>query len=460
VKLHSSKKVGDLSRDGRFFKGPAPRGVRVLFLFREPNLSDLVRLNPFHYFGSMSTLGSSLSNRFSDFLSAITPRFEAKSVREFLRLNWKLLLWFTFLCALALLAGAIQDYHAYQTQWQLILDGKNPWLDFTQINNKNAYGPAFNALVVFYWVHPMLPKLLFIAVWAIAAITLIRDISFKSGADTRDSVLYLLLSLFFLVEQIGFGHFDILVAAAMFFCLRSYTKGHDGRAAGFFSVAITLKFYPLVTLPFLAFDHSRGQSPNQSPQRRFRWRFVLLTFFFIALIFSIAWLIWGNSIWDPFTFAAGREARQLSLFKFLSADDSILKKIGLNIPLSLWKPTLLLAGGFTFLWHLKKRLTPQQACLAALMITFLIYPAGHHQFQAVLFFLVFFVSENSSAALHPAWRRYLQFLGVYTLLFGITDGFLRFGLSWSYNVITPVVFILGIQAWCASLELGPRTEGP
>jgi len=280
----------------------------------------------------------------------------------------------------------------------------------------------------------MLPKLLFIGVWFAAAITLIRDLS---PGRVREGVLFLLLSLFFLVEQIGFGHFDILVAAAMLFGLRAYMKDRDVRAAGFFATAITLKFYPLVTLPFLAFDQ-RG---------RVRYRFLGLTFFFVALIFAIAWLIWGNSIWDPFTFAAGREARQLSIFKFLSADDSVLKKLGVDIPLSLWKPTLLLAGGFTFFCHLKRRLRPEQACLAALMITFLIYPAGHHQFQAVLFFLVFVSAEP----LHPAWRRYLQFLGIYTLLFGITDGFRRFDLSWAYNVITPLAFVLGILAWRASL---------
>jgi hypothetical protein len=363
--------------------------------------------------------------------------------------NRKLLLWFVFVCALALLVGAIQDYHAYQIQWQLILDGKNPWLDFTEINQKNAYGPMFNALAIFYWIHPMLPKLLFIGVWFTGAITLIRDLS---PGRVREGVLFLLLSLFFLVEQIGFGHFDILVAAAMLFGLRAYMKDQDARAACFFATAITLKFYPLVTLPFLAFDQHAGDQRGSV-----RYRFIGLTIFFIATIFAVAWLIWGNSILDPFTFAAGREARQLSIFKFLSADDSVLKSLGINIPLALWKPLLLVAGGFTFLWHFKRRLSPEQACLAALMITFLIYPAGHHQFQAVLFFLAFV----STRPLDPAWRRYLQFLGVYTLLFGITDGFRRFDLSWAYNVITPLAFVLGILAWRASLKsVGKLTPSP
>ena len=343
---------------------------------------------------------------FSNFVSTITPRFadhtrsKRPSWRATLALNRKLILWFLFLAILALVAGAVQDYHAYQTQWQLILDGKNPWLDFTEINNKNAYGPAFNALAIFYWIHPMLPKLLFIAAWAAASITLVHDISsFDFSGDIssvdisgdisenassksvriREAVLYLFLSLFFLVEQIGFGHFDILVAAAILFGLRAYQQDRDVRAATFFSLAITLKFYPLVTLPFLALDQ----------RSRIRWRFLLLTILFIAAIFAVAWCIWGNSVWDPFTFAAGREARQLSIFKFLSADDSVLRKLGLNIPLALWKPALLLVGGLTFLVHLKNRMSPSQACLTALMITFMIYPAGHHQFQAVLFFLAF-----------------------------------------------------------------------
>ena len=142
-------------------------------------------------------------------------------------------------------------------------------------------------------------------------------------------------------------------------------------------------------------------------------------------------------------------------FQISLADDSVLRKLGLNIPLDLWKPALLLAGGFTFLWHLKNRMSPPQACLAALMITFLIYPAGHHQFQAVLFFLAF-MEVTRAVALQPAWRRYLKFLGVYTLLFGVTDGFCRFELSWAYNIITPLAFVLGIRAWFASLKAAKK----
>ena len=45
-----------------------------------------------------------------------------------------------------------------------------------------------------------------------------------------------------------------------------------------------------------------------------------------------------------------------------------------------------------------------------------------------------------------------MFLGIYTLFFGITDGFRRFELSWAYNVITPLAFILGARAWLTSLR--------
>lgn len=366
-------------------------------------------------------------------LSAITPNFEGRNWREFIVLNRWLFFWIAFVMMLALLVGAQQDYIAYQIQWQQVLDGKNPWLaaeDWQQ----NAYGPVFNSLALLFKVHHMLPRLFFIAVWAFGSFKLFQDLPRERVSQ---AVLFLLFNVFFLVELIGFGHFDVLIAVAIFLGVRAYRKQKDVLAGVLFATAIGLKFYPIVVLPFLALDQGG----------RIRARFIASTVFFTVFIFAVAWMIWGNAIWTPLFFAAGREARQLSIFNFINGEDSALKRLGVFVPQYTWKIVLVLAGGFTFLCHLRKRMEPEQACLAALLITFLIYPAGHAQFQTVLFFLALSVRTG----LDPVWRRYLIALSVYTLLFGVTEGYQRWGMAWIFNFICIGMFTMGIRAWRRTL---------
>jgi hypothetical protein len=346
------------------------------------------------------------------------------------------LLWILFVVALALLVGSQQDYLAYHSMWDKVLGGVDPW-SVTDDWTRNAYGPLFNAFALPYALWSMLPKVLFIGVWAWGCHGILREL--PAGARRREGAAFLLVNVFFLVELIGYGHFDVLVAMAVIYGIRAYKRENDWLAALLFALGIALKFYPALAIPFLAVD-----------RKGVRFRFVGWVTAFTVAIFVGAWAVWGAEIWEPFNFAAGREARQLSIFSFFCGADSILPALGIHVPLSLWKPTLFATGGFTFLLHLYRRLEPEVALIAAFLATFLIYPAGHAQFQTVLFFLVF-NHIASGGELKPEWRTYLIFLSVYVIGFGVTEGYQRWGMSWVFNLIEIAALWLGVKAWRAAI---------
>jgi Glycosyltransferase family 87 len=365
----------------------------------------------------------------------------------------RFLFFYGAMAGLALWRGSRQDYGAYELQWGLVLAGKDPWTGHTEEWYRNAYGPVFNLLALPYWVHPLLPKLMFVAVWVGTAYFLLRRLAQTSVLPLFGAILLLVLNPFFIIETTELGHFDILVAAAFVFCLVFYQKRggmNDLLAAIFFSIAVGLKFYPLVTLPFLWCGVSG-----------MRHRFAILSALGIALIFFIGEVVWGPSVWAPLTFATAREVRHLSIFFSL---DWLLSRLSLPpLPSWVWKLSLVIAGGILFLLHLRKRLPPEPACLTAFLVTFLFYAAGHHQFQIILFYLVVYWASNAAEITEATrqsfrpWIHYLIFLSIYILVYMLT---FSFGSNYGWlGVLVPLpAFWLASRAVLQTLRTVPSID--
>jgi Glycosyltransferase family 87 len=364
------------------------------------------------------------------------------------------LIFYLAAAGLAIIRGSRQDYGAYELQWRLILDGKDPWTAHTEEWYRNAYGPLFNCLALPYSLHPLLPKLLFVLVWLGTAFFLLRRV--KTGSSLLSfsaAVALLLANPFFIVETTELGHFDILVASSFLFCLVFYRRESgmkgDLLAAIFFVIAVGLKFYPIVTLPFLCLG------------RTVRLRFTALCILEIIALFGVGWMIWGPSVLAPLLFATAREARHLSIFFSL---DWLLAHLSLSpLPSWVWKVLLLVSGGGLFVLHWRKRFAPEPACLMALLVTFLFYSAGHHQFQIILFCL-FGDWISNVRTISPAlqrcvrtWEHYLIFICVYILLYMLTISF-GGNYGWLAALMPLPAFWLGIRTLVTTIKLPSIAE--
>ncbi len=71
---------------------------------------------------------------------------------------------------LAIWGGVQHDYSAYLNQWQLVLDGRDPW------STNNAYGPLHNVLAYLLPLGKLAPKLLMVAALVAVALVLAREL--------------------------------------------------------------------------------------------------------------------------------------------------------------------------------------------------------------------------------------------------------------------------------------------
>ena len=236
------------------------------------------------------------------------------------RVNFLLLILSLTFLAVTVLSGPRHDYYFYLQMWYEVRQGHDPWyFVFGKFGHVplNAYGPLFNLFAGLAWINPLAPKLLFAYAYVLCSVSQIKD--FTANRPRSGVAMVVLTALFWnpfpWVEIAIRGHFDVLLGLSCLVAIRARNRGQDFPSGICLALGVLLKYFPLVLLPFLAFD--RG---------RLRPRFLIAAAATIFLGLGLSFAIWGPSTLAPLKFAATRRSNCLSIFFFLRGRYSPLQR--------------------------------------------------------------------------------------------------------------------------------------
>ena len=273
----------------------------------------------------------------------------------------------------AYLIGAKHDYGAYIDHWELVWSGGDPWARNKPWGN-NDYGPVYNLLAGLYALHPLLPKVVFVLTWQLSSWYLVRRIVVRGVS--LPWLLFWLAALPFnpLFWSFGvvYGSVDGLVATLCLAALASRQADRPVLAAFLLAIAVLMKIYPVVFAPFIALEG-----------RRVNWTFVSSYVVLMSVGLILSFLAWGESTFHSVTFGTDRHSSLLSIFRFLRGDASPLKNWVDNLD-HLSIPALAVGGSLVFGLSWKWRLPVAAGAFAAILVTLLLYKAGHHQYFLVV----------------------------------------------------------------------------
>ena len=278
-----------------------------------------------------------------------------------------LVLWSAWVSQLIVSSGAVHDYEAYLTQWQHVNSGGDPW-ESSGIPI-NAYGPLHTAFAVLAEQGDFVPKTIFgFAFLALNAVLfqLILRQQPTVGTLVAYSILipfnYLVIGVVFV-----FGNNDALVAALIGFAILARMRGLLISAGVLFGLAILLKYYPALLLPFLALDG-----------RRIQWKVIAAASATVIFGLVITAAQWGESFASALLFGAGRGPSVLSLIAHLNyfgtPDVLMLPILRYNSLVVLMTVSVI----FAVAWW--KRLGWLESMTLAMLMMVATYKVGHQQF--------------------------------------------------------------------------------
>ena len=351
-----------------------------------------------------------------------------------------ILVWSTVALAVSVLRGIRHDYVVYLRQWSLVPGGEDPW------GAGNTYGPLHVALAYLAELGPLVPKL-FMVVAFLAANFLLAAALLKSRPPTSSLVAYLIfVPLNFLVISIviSFGLNDALAAALVGLAVLARFRGRLVVAGVFLGLAVLLKLYPALLLPFFCLDG-----------RKFNSKLFLTTSCttFVGFVLSLA--IWGNGFITSFITGASRQPKLLSLLAALrrhpelGGDSSVVDfLINFNSIFVLISSAVLLAVTY------KMELTWIEGAALAGLTYPLIYKVGHPQFYIPSMFLLvglLILGTPRARQLAHCFVPFALFLSAFQFGYEVlTDGYREIGGSVRRNVGF-ISFALGITTITVAL---------
>ena len=313
-----------------------------------------------------------------DLRAAETP--SSTNVPATRRVNLSLLIFSLAFLAVTVLTGPCHDYYFYLHMWYEVRQGHDPWFF---VDGKfghaplNAYGPLFNLFAPLAWMNPLAPKLFFAYAYLLFSILLVKD--FTANRPASVVAMIVLTALFWnpfaWVEIAIRGHFDVLLGLSCVGAIHARICRHDGRSGICLALGVLLKYFPVVLLPFLAFD--RG---------RLRPRLLIAAVATIAVGMGLSLVRWGLATLAPLKFAATRGSHSLSIFYFLRRPFSPLRYFMFDTDFDSLAPfTLFLALVCAWWWYRVRRPDLDAACVVAVVTTALLYHTGFPQYQMVPF---------------------------------------------------------------------------
>lgn len=313
--------------------------------------------------------------------------------------------------ALAAAFGVQHDYAAYVEHWADVrqdLDGLRALGQAT-----GAYGPAHNLFAPVAGLHPLLPKIVFAGSWGAVSGWLVAR---ARPGRSRWLVLALTAGPYTLVEVVGHGHNDILVAVATVAGVHLLRQGRFAGGSLVLALGTLLKYLPAVAwVAAVATLAERG-----------RLRVAAWSAGILAAGLAVATLAFDVPIADPIRFGFDRGP---SLLNPISAFTSI-EPIG--DWLSAINPVVVVAAFVAALtWSVRRRLDPLVSAALCVLAVLVAYQVGHSQFRlAVVLLLALLVGVHRVDEHWTAWQwrmvvLYLAFMSTYILAYDVVDEFTR-----------------------------------
>ncbi len=206
--------------------------------------------------------------------------------------------------AVTILGGIRHDYIYYLEQWQLVLDGLDPW------STNSAYGPLHNLFALLVPVHSLAPKLVTAATLLIANALLLAALA-KARPARQWLATYLIAlgaNVLVLTSAFWLGLNDGFVAALILGALLARRNGNLVLAGFLLGLAALDKYYPALLIPFFAID-----------QRRVEPRLILAGLVTIAAGVAAAIWLWGTLWLEAVIFGVSRDATILSIIRPIAA---------------------------------------------------------------------------------------------------------------------------------------------
>jgi hypothetical protein len=201
---------------------------------------------------------------------------------------------------LTIYGGVRHDYLDYLMQWQLVLDGRDPW------STNSAYGPLHNAFAWLLPIRELAPKLVTVCALLVAnGMLLISLLATRPAEDWRTT--YILTfggNILLLVSAFWFGLNDAFVAALILGAVLARREGYTLLAGLLLGLATLDKYYPALLIPFFAMD-----------ARRIDTRLILSSLVTIAAGLTIATWLWGTAWLEAIIFGVSRDATILSILR-------------------------------------------------------------------------------------------------------------------------------------------------
>lgn len=263
-------------------------------------------------------------------------------------------------------SGVRHDYRYYLRQWQLVLNGKNPW------STDNAYGPLHNVLAYLLRLDQLAPKLIMSLSLVLAIALLGREHLRKSAAASNLILFLVVLPAHCVVISVGFayGLNDALTAALITFALVARVHERDITAGALLGLAVLLKYYPAVLVPLFALEHGR-----------LRLRLLVASGACIALGMAVSVLIWGDSLLHAFTYGAARDPKLLSVLASLqSLPKPISGSAVLGWLIRINSLCVALVSVLSLVLAIRLRLHFIEASVLGLLVILMTFKVGHPQF--------------------------------------------------------------------------------
>ena len=205
------------------------------------------------------------------------------------------------LALIVTIAGGVRhDYIYYLEQWQLVLDGLDPW------STNSAYGPLHNAFAVLVPLHPLAPKLVS-ATALLTANGLLLAALFRARPAGEWLATYLVAfgaNVLVLTSAFWFGLNDGFVTALILGAVLAHRNGNLVLAGILLGLAALDKYYPALLIPFFAID-----------RRRVEPRLILAGLLTIAAGVAVAIWLWGTDWLEAIVFGVSRDATILSIIR-------------------------------------------------------------------------------------------------------------------------------------------------
>jgi hypothetical protein len=318
------------------------------------------------------------------------------------------------------------DYVTYTLNWDHILSGGDPWLGAQpdQSIPQNVYGPIYLLFAYPYSIYNKLPRIIWTLFWYGLSYWLIIQIFNFSRLNENYKIILsmvLLLSPFLWITTVYFAHFDIVVAVLSLSSIEAKRRARNVMSGILISMAVSLKYYPIVIVPFLFIS-----------KKKVDIKFITSFILFTAIIFVTSYGIWKDSLFIPIKIAAARPSKLLSIFRFLRGEYSFLKLCnGINNVDIFSLPLLIISGGTVFIIYLIKNMDFITGSVLAVTVTLLFYKVGHYNYHMILYlFLIYWIifTDFSKWVSATAIIIYMLFINLFQI------GYMKFlwGGKWSF----------------------------